>query len=62
MDTHKVDGMCAHTLKDAYNYGWGSPSHVRNVVQKTRENNQKAGKTNQTINQAPALRPKHDKI
>jgi hypothetical protein len=31
-------------------------------VQKAREDNQKVGKINQAINQAPALRPEHDKI
>jgi hypothetical protein len=42
--------------------GWGNPSHVQNVVQKTREDNQKAKKTNQIINQMPTLRPKYDNM
>jgi hypothetical protein len=42
--------------------GWGSPSHVRNAVQKTRENNRKAKKINRAISQVPAPRPEHDKI
>jgi hypothetical protein len=41
---------------------WGNPSHARSVVQKNGEDNQKAGKTSQTVNQALALGPKHDKI
>jgi hypothetical protein len=55
MDAHRVNGMCAIE-------GWGNPSHVQSVVEKTRENNRRARKTNQTINQAPAPEPKHDKI
>jgi hypothetical protein len=42
--------------------GWGSPSHVQNVVQKTREDNQKVGKIVRVISQACALRPEHNKI
>jgi hypothetical protein len=42
--------------------GCGNPSHIRNVVEKIGENNQKAGKTNQVINQKPTPRLKHDKI
>jgi hypothetical protein len=42
--------------------GWGNPSHVQNVVQKTEEDNQKARKTSQIISQMPTLRPKHDKM
>jgi hypothetical protein len=42
--------------------GWGSPSHLRSVVQKIREDNQKVGKTSRVISQVLALRPKHNKI
>jgi hypothetical protein len=42
--------------------GWGSLSHVWNVAEKTREDNQKDRKSSQTINQLPTPRPKHDKI
>jgi len=42
--------------------GWGSPSHLRSVMQKIREDNQKVGKTSQVISQVLALRPKHNKI
>jgi hypothetical protein len=42
--------------------GWGNPSHVQNVVEKTREDNQKVGKTNRIISQTFAPMPKHDKI
>jgi hypothetical protein len=42
--------------------GWGSPRHVQNVMQKTKENNKKVGKTNQDVSQALTPRPKHDKI
>jgi len=42
--------------------GWGSPSHMRNVVKKTWEGNKKSMKIGQNINQAPTPRPEHDKI
>ncbi len=42
--------------------GCVSPSHVQSVVQKNKEDNQKVGKIGRTINQAPTLGPKHDKI
>jgi hypothetical protein len=35
--------------------GWGSPSCVRSVVQKIGEDNPKARKINQTLNQVPTL-------
>jgi hypothetical protein len=58
VDTHKVDGMCGmHTIE-----GWDSPSCVRSVVEKTREDNWKARKIGWVINQAFAPWPKHDKI
>jgi hypothetical protein len=41
---------------------WGNSNHVLYIVNKTRENNQKAGKNNQTLSQTPTLRPKQDKI
>jgi hypothetical protein len=62
MDTHRVDGMCAHTLKDAYNERWGSPSHVQSVVEKIGENNWKARKIGQIVSQSPAPKLEHDKI
>jgi hypothetical protein len=42
--------------------GWDNPSHVQSIVEKTKEDNQKVGKTNRTISQTLAPRPKHDKI
>jgi hypothetical protein len=60
MNTHRVDGICAHTLK--HTEGWGNPSYVRNIVEKTKEDNQKVGKTNQVGSQVLTLRPEHDKI
>jgi len=42
--------------------GWGNPNHILNVVNKIEENNQKARKINQTLNQTPTPGPKHDKI
>jgi hypothetical protein len=33
--------MCAYAI-----VGWGSPSHVQNAMEKTRENNPKVRKTN----------------
>jgi hypothetical protein len=42
--------------------GWGNSNHVRSVVEKTGEDNQKAKKIGQIINQAPTPEPKHDKI
>jgi hypothetical protein len=41
---------------------WGNLSHVQNVMQKTKENNKKVGKTNQDVSQVFTPRPKHDKI
>jgi hypothetical protein len=41
---------------------WGNPNHVQNVVQKNREDNWKAGKISQIINQVPTLGSEHDKI
>jgi len=42
--------------------GWGSPSCVRNVVQKIGEDNPKARKISQTLNQVPTPKPEHEKI
>jgi hypothetical protein len=42
--------------------GWGNPYHILNVVNKTRENNQKAEKINRTLSETPTPVPKHDKI
>ncbi len=54
---------CVHTHQGLLAIeGWGSPSHVQNVVQKTREDNQKVGKTSQVVSQVPMLRLEHDKI
>jgi hypothetical protein len=37
---------CVHTHQGIFAIeGWGSPSFVQSVVEKTRENNQKVGKT-----------------
>jgi len=54
---------CVHTHRRMPTIkGWGSPSHVRNAMQKTKENNWKVRKTSRTISQMPTPRPKHDKI
>ncbi len=42
--------------------GWGNPSYVQNIVEKIRENNQKARKIGRVINQTLAPRAKYDKI
>jgi hypothetical protein len=42
--------------------GWGSPSRIRNVVEKIGEDNWKVGKIGQGVNQMFAPRLKHDKI
>jgi hypothetical protein len=42
--------------------GWGSLSHVWNVVKKNRENNRKDRKTSLVVSQTLALRPEHDKF
>jgi len=42
--------------------GWGNPSHVWSVVEKTREDNWKVGKIGQIVNQTSAPGPKHNKI
>jgi hypothetical protein len=39
-----------------------SPSHGRNVVKKTRKNNQNVKKTSRVVNQTPAPMPEHDKF
>jgi hypothetical protein len=54
---------CVHTHWEMLPIeGWGSPSRIWSVVKKNGEDNQKVGETNWTVNQAPTLRPKHDKI
>jgi hypothetical protein len=42
--------------------GRGNPNHIRNIIEKNKEDNQKVGKISWTINQTPALRPEHDKF
>jgi hypothetical protein len=42
--------------------GWGSQSHIRNVVGKIGEDNQKVRQIGQAINQAFALGPEHDNV
>jgi hypothetical protein len=42
--------VCTHRRMHAIE-GWGSPSCIRSVMQKTKEDNWKAGKTNQIISQ-----------
>jgi hypothetical protein len=42
--------------------GWGSPSHVQNVIQKTNEDNRKVKKIDRVVNQVPTPGPKQDKI
>jgi hypothetical protein len=42
--------------------GWGSSSYVQNVIEKSKENNHKARKIGQTINQTSIPRLEHDKI
>jgi hypothetical protein len=42
---------CVHTHQRRPKIeGWGSPSHVQSAMEKTMENNQKAGKISRTIN------------
>jgi hypothetical protein len=54
---------CVHTHQRIFLIkGWGSPSHVQSVVEKTKENRWKVGNISQAISQAHAPRPKHDKI
>jgi hypothetical protein len=54
---------CVHTQwKIHVIEGWGSPSHIQNVMEKIREASRKLGKIGQTINQALALGPEHDRI
>jgi hypothetical protein len=49
---------CVHTHQKIPTIdGCGSLSHVQNFVEKTREDNQKVGKTNQVVSQMPTLRP-----
>ncbi len=62
MDTRRVDGMCAHALKRLAIEGCDNPSCVQRVMKKTKESNQKLGKTHWTINQIITLRLDHDKI
>jgi hypothetical protein len=42
--------------------GWGSLNYIQNDVEKIGKNNQKFGKTNQTISQVLTLGLEHDKI
>jgi hypothetical protein len=42
--------------------GWGSLSHVQNVMEKIREDNQNIRKTSQIVNQTPTPKLEHDKI
>jgi len=49
VNTHRVNGMCAHTSKDACSEGWSSPSCVWSVVEKIGEDNWKVRKTSQII-------------
>ncbi len=54
---------CVHTHQNMQAIeGWGSPSHIRNVVQKIGEDNQKVGKISQITSQTPTLGLEHDKI
>jgi len=43
VNTHRVDGMCAHTPIPIIE-GWGNPNHIQNVVEKTEVASQKCGK------------------
>jgi hypothetical protein len=40
---------------------WSSPSHIQSVVEKTKEDNQKARKINWVVNQTLTLELEHDK-
>jgi hypothetical protein len=42
--------------------GWGNPSHVRNVMQNPRENNQNVGKNGRVVSEMITLGLEHDKI
>jgi hypothetical protein len=53
---------CVHTRQKLPTIeGWGNPNHIRSI-KKTREDNQKVGKINRYVNQAPHFGPEHNKI
>jgi hypothetical protein len=63
VDTHKVNGMCAHALKNT----WKLKDEVIQVTfevrwKKTWKTNQKVRKNGQIVNKMPTLELKHDKI
>ncbi len=62
MDTHKVDGVRAHTSKIFTIEGWGIQIASKMLWKKNEEDNQMAKKVGRAINQAPTLQLKHDKI
>ncbi len=54
---------CAHThWRIPTIEGWGNPSSLWNVVEKTKENNRKARKTSRAVSQTPIVGPEHDNI
>jgi hypothetical protein len=61
MDTRTIIGLmeCVHTHQGIHVI---EGSHIQSIVKKTEEANWKFGKIGRTINQAPTLGPKHDKI
>jgi hypothetical protein len=40
---------------------WGNPNNIKNIMKRTKENNQKVGKTGQFISKKPTQEPEHDK-
>jgi hypothetical protein len=63
MNTDKVNGMCAHTLKDTWKLrDGGNPSHIQSSMGKTWKDNGKVEKNGQIINQELAHELEHDKI
>ncbi len=62
MDTHRVNGMCAHTLGRHTIERCGNYSCVQNVVEKIGEDIWKVRTIGRVISQAFTQRSKHDKI
>jgi hypothetical protein len=59
---HEVDGMCAHTSKDTYNWRMGLSKSYSKHYKKDQGANWKLGKIGQIVNQASTLRPNHDRF
>jgi hypothetical protein len=54
---------CVHTNQGLFTIeGWGNISRIWNVLQKSKEDNQKARKIGRTVSQTPTPGPKQDQI